>query len=386
MKTEKQSSNLNSAANSVNVDLAKLQVSIVKLASIVYKKLDRDSCEDIAICWSYLRQLPRLTPEREIFWEALHTYYIDGYPMSELARLTKISIGTISNNFRAHGLFTYRACRRTAFGRPRRRKYSLNVDALSEPSSPLTAYVLGFLWADGSLMASKSGKGFEGVRVVLKESDSEHLKFLRAFFKSTAPIRFFLSSTQCCGARFNQCGLALYSKDLADQLLRFGFATRRGGVSNAAPPAAIRENGAAFWRGMIDGDGCIRRDQRVRFPLSGWSIELAANFATAELFRDFISSRLPEAKVDIRPNGVSDTNYRVSVTGPHAVHLINFLYQRNHVALRRKARLASWLREGVMLAERNGVRIGFQGSRAHWIGSKAAKAKVALALPAIPRP
>ena len=386
MKTEKQSSNMNSAANSVNVDLAKLQVSIVKLASIVYKKLDRDSCEDIAICWSYLRELPTLNLEREIFWEALHTYYIDGYPMSELARLTKISIGTISNNFRAHGLFTYRACRKTAFARPRRRKYGLNVDALSEPSSPLTAYVLGFLWADGSLMASRSGKGFEGVRVVLKESDSEHLKFLKAFFKSTAPIRFFLSSTQRCGARFNQCGLSLYSKDLADQLLRFGFATRRGGVSNSAPPAAIRENSIGFWRGMIDGDGCIRRDRRVRFPLSGWSIELAANHATAKLFRNFILSRFPHAKVDIRKNGVSEVNYRVSVTGPYAAHLVSLLYPRNHVALRRKARLAAWIRDGLMLAERNGVRVGLHRNRALWMGSKASKAKVALALPPIPRP
>ncbi len=376
----------NSAPEMNNIDLAKLQVSIVRLTSILQGTLDEQACQDIRLCWSYLRQHPTLDDERSIFFEALHKYYIDGYPMALLAQLTGISLASISNNFKNLGFYTYGPARRTEFASTPNRKYALDADALSEPSRELTAYVLGFTWADGTLIYSSSSKAYQGLRFVLKASDSDHLKFLRAFFGSTSPIQFFPSSIQKCGSRFRQCRLALYSRDLANQLLSYGFHLRKGGKSNVAPPAVIRQNEIAFWRGMVDGDGSIRRDKRPRFPLSGWTIELAATHVTASLFKRFILTHVPDAKVDFRKNGISECNYKVSVSGPHAIQVINLLYPANRVALARKGRLAKWVRTGLQLADTHSVTVGTQAGRAHWIGCKSSKAKVALALPPFPSP
>ncbi len=384
MQIKKHQNHSDSKGTSIDIDLARLQVSIVRLASICQTRLDAKISDDIALGWSYLRKIPGLREERDIFWEAVHQYYMNGYPMTELSRRTGIGIGTISNNFKSRGLFVYRFCRKTEFAGPPLRTYSLDTEALSDPARDITAYVLGFTWADGTLMSSGTAASLDGLRFVLKESDSEHLKFLRAFFGSTAPVRYFHSSKHPCGARFRQCGLFLYSKKLARQLVQYGFAERNAGVSNASPPAEIRQNAAAFWRGMIDGDGCIRRDSRVKFPLSGWSVELAATRSTAKLFRDFILERFPEACVDLRPNGISQCNFRVAVSGPYAVKIIGLLYPPNTVGLKRKARLARWIRKAAEFAIQNGVEIGIEGQRAQWRGSKAAKAKVALALPPVP--
>ena len=367
-------------------ELTRLLTLVVHFSSISDRPLDDRMCHDIRRCWAGLQKHRELEPELDVFWLALHRHYMAGYPMQMLANLTGISIGSISNNFSARNLTRYSPSRRTQFAGPPARDYDVNPKALDDPSHPITSYVLGFLWADGCLLKGKTPGVYDGIRVVLKASDKAQLKLIRDRLGSTAPICFFPSSRQANGKRYPQAVLCIYSRAIAERLVEYGFASREGGRSNSVPPDAIRSNEIHFWRGMIDGDGCIKRDPRCKSPVSGWSLGLAATRATVELFHAFLERHLSNAKIDIRPNGISSCNYRLTVTGPSAAEGISLLYPAGCIGLHRKLERATWLREAVALARKIGIYPGQVGSRRLWIGSRAAKARLKLQLPPLRLP
>ena len=369
-----------------DLELTRLSTLIVHYGSVADRPLDDHMCRDIRRCWQGLQKHHDLIAERDVFWNALHRHYMNGYSMELLADLTGISIGSFSNNFSARNLTRYPSSRRTQFAGPPARHYEVNPTALDDPSHSMTSYILGFLWADGSLMKGKLPDTYIGLRIVLKASDHLQLQMIRSHLGSTAPIQFLPSTRQPNGQRYPQCVLCIYSTELAARLVKYGFATREGGRSNSAPPDAIRSNELHFWRGMVDGDGCIQRDRRWKNPLSGWSLELAATRATVDLFRDFLERHLCNARIDIRLNGISTCNYRISVTGPSAAEAICLLYPAGYAGLERKLVKATWLREAVKQAKKIGIHPGQVGSRRQWLGSRAAKASLKRLLPPLRLP
>jgi hypothetical protein len=172
--------------------------------------------------------------------------YLDGWSGYDLARKYKCHYRTVL------GTLQRQNC-------PRRpvKRYALDWKVFLPPLSPEAKYWIGFLMADGCV--SKRSE----VTLELKGSDEEHVRKFRAFIKSDAPIK---ETSQRCAR------IAIRSIDLALVLADYGIVPRKSLI--ACAPAALLYS-RDFWRGMIDGDGCIsptRSDPRVSLVGGGEAI------------------------------------------------------------------------------------------------------------------
>lgn len=353
-------------------ELTQMLALTVYLQSLNKKELTEQMLSSIRRCWTHLQSQREASLAKTLLMMGLYNHYVRGYPMARLAELTGIGIASISRWFSRLNLAAYPSTRRTVHAGPPARQYTVNPHALDDPSIPVVGYVLGFLWADGHLLPAASG-GFEGLRVVLQQRDDDQLQLIRGTLGSNAPITYPVAIHPDTGNQYPQCGLAVYSTTLGAKLADYGFDSRNNGQSNASPPAIIRTAGCDFWRGFIDGDGCIRREARPDFPLSGWSLSVSAPRPTCELFQAWLKPQLLHARIDIRPNGESRYSHVLSVSGPTAVEAMALLYPSGCVALKRKVDTVRRVLAAAEDARRFGIRPAQQGSRRQWVGTKAAK-------------
>lgn len=124
------------------------------------------------------------------------------------------------------------------------------------------AYWLGFLYADGCVYINDKRREHY-VRVYLKDSDVDHLKKLKTFFKDTREdkdsiklIKCFLKKT---GKTYLGYQYLISSRHLCDQLESLGC-TRRKSLTLTFPSESIFSKSNLiydFIRGYFDGDGCI---------------------------------------------------------------------------------------------------------------------------------
>ena len=323
-----------------NQELARLLVLIVHLASTASRDLDDHMVRDIRRCWAGLQQHRGLISERDVFWAALYRHHLKGYSIDMLSELTGISIGILSVGLEKRDSACFSSARRTATSVPPVGLHQVDPNALDDPSRPITGYMLGFLWAQGLLMRTHTGI-YEGIRVVLPQRDYAQLELIRRQLGSNAPITYPLSHVPTIDRAYPKCELRIFSQDLAARLVAYGYGNRVDRQREGAPPAEIRVAEAAYWRGLLDGDGCIRRDPRVTSPNSGWSLELAANRATCELFHGWLLDRLPHAAVKVRVNNTRSRYMRVVVLGASAVEAMAILYPPGCIGLERNVRRAS---------------------------------------------
>jgi DNA-binding transcriptional regulator WhiA len=157
------------------------------------------------------------------------------------------------------------------------RRYSLDESYFDEIDSFEKAYWLGFIVADGSV----SDRGM--LSIGLKQDDVEHLfKFARSV-KSDVPIK---DAGKGC-ARINVC-----SRHMADALGRLGVFPRK--TFTVEPWNGSQELMPAYWRGLFDGDGCIRKAYAHKIYSTGharwessnpyWYIGLVGNYKCVNAF------------------------------------------------------------------------------------------------------
>jgi hypothetical protein len=92
------------------------------------------------------------------------------------------------------------------------------------------------------------------------------------------------------------------------------------------------QNNPHFWRGVIDGDGCLS------FTRKGFcSLNLSGAQPLLEQFAEFIHEIIPGYLPRVRP---TQSIYAVVIGGQYAYQIIHHLYAGAHVALPRKLFLA----------------------------------------------
>lgn len=191
------------------------------------------------------------------------------------------------------------------------------------------AYWCGFLMTDGCIT---SNKHTDYVILRIKESDRAHVERLRRFLRAQHEVKLHASTTPKGEAR-KVASLAIGSTRLVEQLAKYGVvplktrtAEARGGI----------ENSRHFWRGVLDGDGCIGFRSRKHYEPTA-----VVQFCSA-------SERLMSQFVEhIRPAIGSTTSVWWSrgtwccmIHTLKAVALIRHLYADCRVALDRKHGLA----------------------------------------------
>ena len=207
------------------------------------------------------------------------------------------------------------------------RSYSLDTTYFHAIDTEAKAYWLGFLAADG-FVDSKKGT----VALSLAEKDADHVARFKADLGYGGPVTV---STQ--GRGFSRghkiVRVSISCRKMARALAELGFRENKTWTIEPwqGPPELMRH----YWRGVVDGDGCLYRDKRGH-----WTISLCGNRAMVNGFADFVNNRT-QYKATPGPHKMI---HGVRVTSRAATaNVARLLYGGATVALTRKAERAARL-------------------------------------------
>lgn len=162
-------------------------------------------------------------------------------------------------------------------GVPRRdrvKRCFVNVDYFAEINSEETAYWLGFLTADGHVKP-----GWVALQLQLRD-----IAHVRAFAAATA-------STYAIWQNAVACSTTICSRPFAAHLIKLGLNRQKSRTARPVKlPQPLRRH---YWRGLIDGDGCVWKD-------NCWGVRLGGTLAIARGFSDEIKRTLHIAPRKVR--------------------------------------------------------------------------------------
>lgn len=137
------------------------------------------------------------------------------------------------------------------------RQYKINEHYFDEIDTPNKAYILGFLYADGSNCMSKGT-----ITMSLEERDKSILDRIRNEIGSERPLEFLdYSNKHDFGYTYkNQYRLLLFSSHMCKSLQSHGMVPNKSLVLEF--PVLDDKLIPHFIRGYFDGDGCICQGKR----------------------------------------------------------------------------------------------------------------------------
>lgn len=197
-------------------------------------------------------------------------------------------------------------------GRPR--VYSLNEGYFDVIDLESKAYWCGFLSADGCIYDNR-------VKLKLSLKDESHLTKFVNDLSSNQPI-----ATGVDNLGYKWASVTINSKKMVNSLKRLGITERK---SLSIYPARVDQDVKRhFWRGVVDGDGCIQIKKD-----SACVLNLVGSEAMCNGFSDWV-----ESVSSSRPRvAKSRSIYSVDVCGDGRVHdVLAFLYGGSTVYLSRK--------------------------------------------------
>lgn len=244
--------------------------------------------------------------------------YALGHSTEWLGRKYQMSARTVAAIVRAAG----------ANVRPtgRARVHSVN-DSAFDTISEESAYWAGFLMADGCL----TSRGHQ-IILGLAECDRSHVEKFRDYLGSTHRVTLSLPGSWSIPGATTQCRVCITSERAWTSLTTLGITPRKSLTAEAAPELARH---SAFWRGVIDGDGCIVITGRGTTVLS-----LTGAQRLLEQFREFVLKLVPGCKATVRPIKRSRA-FVFAVSSQIAKTVIRELYDGARVSLDRKFALAA---------------------------------------------
>jgi hypothetical protein len=191
-------------------------------------------------------------------------------------------------------------------------------DAIDEAS----AYWIGFLMADGNIDDTPGQT--PRVRLSLQPRDAGHVEAFRVFLGSTLQARHM----------GHLVTLSVASARLVDSLACYGVIPRKTKIARVVGLESNRD----FWRGVVDGDGCLTWCGRSpRLNVTG-SAGIVGQFV------DFIRKFCPDYRGSSRP--VHDS-FSVTLSSGRARTMVSVLYRDCRIALPRKLERARRITMGL---------------------------------------
>ena len=143
------------------------------------------------------------------------------------------------------------------FGKPTKcDKYFFDVI-----DTPDKAYMLGFITADGAVVFQKNicgDKEHGSLAIEVQERDIDVLKFFSSKINPDAKI------IQCFYNKKRNYRVSFNSTYLARSLSKYGIVQNKSKIINQVPVELIpKELLSYYFRGLIDGDGCILKDGTI---------------------------------------------------------------------------------------------------------------------------
>lgn len=207
------------------------------------------------------------------------------------------------------------------------RRISLNQNAFDEITEE-AAYWIGFLMSDGCVTSKRNM-----LRLGLSSQDLGHLEKFKYFLGSGHKISHGKEYRLKGGETRHLVLLCITSAKITNRLAEFGVVDQK---TFSAKVIGL-ENNRHFWRGVIDGDGCVywRRRGDTTVELAG--LRLAGSIDLMSQFRSYVQTVVPKCKVSVRPQ-VNIWSYSMGC-GP-ATTVIDNLYSGSITHLDRKKKIA----------------------------------------------
>lgn len=176
------------------------------------------------------------------------------------------------------------------------------------------AYWIGFLLTDGNIHNNR-------VRFSLQKKDSDHVKNFKKFLKTNAPV---------CTYSNGMAAIEVRSPKLVQCLGRLGVIPNKTLVATA--PEQLT-NSRHFWRGVVDGDGCLHISKIHRYRMQ---LCLSGSHMLVAQFISFVRSIVP---CDVTP--INKGNFStVNLSGTRYARVVDILYKNAVITLSRKHKIA----------------------------------------------
>ena len=177
-----------------------------------------------------IRQLRKYSPEDEA--NAVKMYQ-DGIPTQSITQQIGCCSERVYTWLRAHNLQV----------RPKHTLYILDSNYFEKIDNPDKAYWVGFLLADGCICRTAWAPHLS---LEIQKRDKNHLLKFQTCLAATHPIQTCARGT---------VRIRIYNQKICDDLIRIGVTPRK---THTARPAKIHAQFRRdYFRGLVDGDGCI---------------------------------------------------------------------------------------------------------------------------------
>ena len=205
------------------------------------------------------------------------------------------------------------------------RKYTDNSTAFSVIDNEISAYVLGFFYADSSI--SHTGRKHD-VDINLAYKDYDHLRRIRDWISPSRPIRE--RDVKCNGKLYKACRLCIASEEMVHNLIELGCYPRKSLTLTFPTDKQLPSNLLPhFMRGYFDGDGSISKN--VKNP----DMQLLGTEEFLTSYRGILSNYGITMTKITKPLGKRCYNWRKG--GRNQLKIIHgFLYNNSHIHLERK--------------------------------------------------
>lgn len=169
--------------------------------------------------------------------------------------------------------------------------YTINEDAFSDINEEGCAYFYGWLLTDGCL--SK-----QSISIELSSRDEELLENLKNYLKSSNTIRRRSRADNRTGNVYHQSSFAFSHSPILERLKSFGFESKKSLNEKCPEQLAFNRH---FWRGVIEGDGCIAKNS--------YKLEVCGSKEIAECFANYCAAICPEYTPKVKMNGKMHVGY-----------------------------------------------------------------------------
>ncbi len=207
------------------------------------------------------------------------------------------------------------------------KKYEINENYFNSIDTEGKAYLLGFLYADGSNCVSN----YE-IIVSLQERDISILENFKKEMNSTHPIKIYNAETNGVSRRY--CRLSIGNKKISTDLERHGcMQTKSFKIKkpDSVPYNLIHH----FFRGYFDGDGSFAVNKALK---SNMIFTITSNKIFLEQLQDILIEKLSVNKTKISTASNSNECIGVLVYGGrgNCIKIRDWMYNNATIFLERK--------------------------------------------------
>lgn len=219
-------------------------------------------------------------------------------------------------------------------GLSKKSRYSYNRRFFKEICTPVQAYWLGFMYADGWVTKEKGKPSTYSVGLELSIRDQTHLKNFNKDIDGNVDITTRHRTSRYHGKTIagDICVLRLYCSDMAKDLISHGCCLNKTAVKQA-PSGVPGELMRDFIRGYFDGNGSISyhigKKGGRRYPRASIATG-SANFA------EWLSSYLLNIGFGNATYADGDNAYKIQIAATDFKQFLDFMYSDSSRYLDRK--------------------------------------------------